>query len=91
MYSLLFLDKYFLRNHAIWPRFVFDWYFLSRNPGTKIKEPGTSSSFVFLHVLHNISFVGTGQNPPDNNDEKYNVVFFLLIWIFRKIKGDNVA
>ena len=30
--------------------------FLSRNPGTKIKEPGTSSSFVFLHLLHNISF-----------------------------------
>jgi hypothetical protein len=25
-------------------------------PGTKIKEPGTSSSFVFLHLLHNISF-----------------------------------
>jgi hypothetical protein len=56
MYSLLFLDKYFLRNRAIWPRFVFDWYFLSRNPGMKIKEPGTSSSFVFLHLLHNISF-----------------------------------
>ena len=56
MYSLLFLDKYFLRNRAIWPRFVFDWYFLSRNPGTKIKEPGISSSFVFLHLLHNISF-----------------------------------
>jgi hypothetical protein len=55
MHSLLFLDKYFLRNRAIWPRFVFDWYFLSRNPETKIKEPGTSSSFVFLHLLHNIS------------------------------------
>jgi hypothetical protein len=24
--------------------------------GSKIKEPGTSSSFVFLHLLHNISF-----------------------------------
>ena len=24
--------------------------------GTKIKEPSTSSSFVFLHFLHNISF-----------------------------------
>jgi hypothetical protein len=23
-------------------RFVFDWYFLSRNPGKKIKEPGIS-------------------------------------------------
>jgi hypothetical protein len=56
MHSLLFLDKYFLRNRAIWPRFVFDWYFVYRNPGTKIKEPGTSSSFVFLHLLHNISF-----------------------------------
>ena len=40
----------------IWPRFVCDWNFLSRNPGSKIKEPGTSSSFVFLHLLHNISF-----------------------------------
>jgi hypothetical protein len=51
MHSLLFFYKYFLRNCAIWPRFVFDWYFLSRNPGTKIKEPGTSSLFVFLHLL----------------------------------------
>ena len=43
-------------HFGIWPRFIFDWYFLSWNPGTKIKEPGTSSSFVFLHLLHNISF-----------------------------------
>jgi hypothetical protein len=54
--SLLFLDKYFLRNRAIWLRFIFDWYFLSRKPGTKIKESGTSSTFVFVHLLHNISF-----------------------------------